>query len=74
VGTLLIFERGPIEDGEADLSYATIPIFFFFHSLRSPAFYQEQFRELGLQDITVKNYTWRRHFLSQQQRKRFDSL
>ncbi|TFG93234.1 MAG: methyltransferase domain-containing protein [Syntrophobacterales bacterium] len=53
-GTLLIFERGPIEDGEAELSYATIPMLLFFHSFRSPALYQEQFRELGLQDITVK--------------------
>jgi SAM-dependent methyltransferase len=53
-GTLLIFERGPIEDGEAQLSYATIPILLFYHSFRSPALYQEQFRELGLQDITVK--------------------
>jgi len=53
-GTLLIFERGPIEEGERELSYATIPILLFFHSFRSPTFYQEQFMKLGLQDITVK--------------------
>jgi ubiquinone/menaquinone biosynthesis C-methylase UbiE len=53
-GTLLIFERGPIEDGEAQLSYATIPILLFYYSFRSPALYQKQFRELGFQDITVK--------------------
>jgi SAM-dependent methyltransferase len=53
-GTLLIFERGPIEEGEAELSYATIPILLFFHSFRSPRLYQEQLRELGLQDVTVK--------------------
>ena len=53
-GTLLIFERGPIEEGEGELSYATIPMLLFFHSFRSPVLYQEQFRELGLQDITVK--------------------
>lgn len=53
-GTLLIFERGPIEEGEAELSYAIIPILLFFHSFRSPTLYQEQLRELGLQDITVK--------------------
>ncbi len=53
-GTLLIFERGPIEEGEAELSYTTIPILLFFHSFRSPTLYQEQFRELGLQDISVK--------------------
>jgi SAM-dependent methyltransferase len=53
-GALLIFERGPIEDGEAELSYAAIPFLLFFHSFRSPALYKEQFRESGLQDITVK--------------------
>jgi len=53
-GTLLIFERGPLEGGEAELSYATIPILLFFHSFRSPTLYQEKLMELGLQDITVR--------------------
>jgi SAM-dependent methyltransferase len=53
-GTLLIFERGPIEEGETELSYSAIPILLFFHSFRSPTIYQEQLRELGLQGITVK--------------------
>jgi len=53
-GILLIFERGPIEEGEAELSYATIPILLFFHSFRSPTLYQEQCRRLGLQDIIIK--------------------
>ncbi len=53
-GTLLIFERGPVEAGEGKLSYATIPILLFLHSFRSPTLYQEQLRELGLQNITVK--------------------
>ena len=53
-GTLLIFERGPIEDGETDLSYSSIPILLFLHSFRSPTVYQKQLKELGLQNITVK--------------------
>ena len=53
-GTLLIFERGPLDDEATELSYATIPMLLFFHSFRSPIFYQEHFKELGLQDISVK--------------------
>lgn len=53
-GTLLIFERGPIEEGGTQLSYADIPMLLFFHSFRSPVLYQEQFKELGLQDVSVK--------------------
>jgi len=53
-GTLLIFERGPIEETEMEWSYAAIPILLFFHSFRSPAIYQEHLRQLGLRDIAVK--------------------
>jgi len=53
-GTLLIFERGPIEDGDARLSYAAIPMLLFYHSFRSASLYREQFRELGLHEITVQ--------------------
>lgn len=53
-GTLLIFERGTIEDSERELSYATLPILLFCHSFRSPIVYQRQLGELGLQDITVR--------------------
>lgn len=52
-GTLLIFERGPIEDDEIELSYAMIPILLFFHSFRSPTFYEKQLSDLDFQDITV---------------------
>jgi len=53
-GTLLIFERGPLEDCK-NLPYSMIPFLLFFRSFRTPALYQEQFMELGLQDITIKN-------------------
>jgi SAM-dependent methyltransferase len=51
-GTLLIFERGPVEVG--DLSYALIPFLLFFRSFRSPALYQEQLTALGFRDIRVQ--------------------
>jgi len=52
-GTLLIFERGPLEDSK-DLPFSMIPFLIFFRSFRTPALYQEQFMELGFQDITAK--------------------
>ncbi len=55
-GTLLIFERGPIEGAGTELTYGTIPILLFFHSFRSSTLYQEQIRELGLEDIVVKEF------------------
>ena len=53
-GTLLIFERGPLEVGEATLSYSIIPILLFFHSFRSPDIYEEHLRTLDFQDIEVQ--------------------
>jgi SAM-dependent methyltransferase len=53
-GRLLVFERGPLEEGRQAMSYAGIPMLIFFHSFRAPTLYQEQFAELGLEDITVK--------------------
>ena len=53
-GTLLIYERGPIEDSETELSYATIPILLFFNCFRSPTFYEKQLTDFGFQDVTVK--------------------
>lgn len=53
-GTLLIFERGPIEIGGATLSYSIIPILLFFRSFRSPVIYEEHLRDLDFQDIMVQ--------------------
>lgn len=50
-GTLLIFERGPIEIDDAQLPYSMIPFLLFFHSFRSPAMYEEQLKDLRFQDI-----------------------
>jgi ubiquinone/menaquinone biosynthesis C-methylase UbiE len=53
-GTLLIFERGPLEAGEASLTYSIIPILLFFHSFRSPVIYEAHLRNLDFQDIKVQ--------------------
>ena len=53
-GTLLIFERGPIEMGDAGFSYSMIPMLLFFRSFRSPGFYEKQLNGLDFHDITVK--------------------
>lgn len=53
-GSLLIFERGPFEIGEAGLSYSNIPILLFAHTLRSPDLYMKCLAENGFQRITVQ--------------------
>jgi SAM-dependent methyltransferase len=53
-GTLLIFERGPLEVRGKTLPYSMIPFLLFFHSFRSPVVYEEQFKNLGFQDIKVE--------------------
>jgi ubiquinone/menaquinone biosynthesis C-methylase UbiE len=53
-GTLLIFERAPIEVGPASVPYSMIPMLLFFRSFRSPSFYQERLEELGYEEIAVQ--------------------
>jgi SAM-dependent methyltransferase len=53
-GTLLIFERGPIELAGATLPYSLIPMLLFFRSFRSPTFYQERLAELGFEEIAMQ--------------------
>lgn len=52
-GTLLIFERGPIEV-EATPPYAMLPMLLFFRSFRSPVVYQEELDALGGRDVEVR--------------------
>jgi SAM-dependent methyltransferase len=51
-GTLLIFERGPVDVNA--LSYGLIPFMLFFRSFRSPALYQDQLDGLGFRNIEVR--------------------
>lgn len=53
-GTLLIFERGPFEAAELELSYSNIPILLFAHTLRSPDLYMECLTENGFEQISVQ--------------------
>ena len=53
-GTILIFERGPIDPGEGTSSYAMIPMLLFFRSFRSPTVYGEQLSKAGFVDINIR--------------------
>jgi hypothetical protein len=53
-GTILIFERAPIEIGTARAPYWMIPMLLFFRNFRSPLFYQERLKELGFEAIEVQ--------------------
>jgi hypothetical protein len=53
-GTLLIFERSPIEAGETTFPYSMIPFLVFFHSFRSPGTYTEHLEHLNFLGIKVE--------------------
>ncbi|MEW6664100.1 MAG: methyltransferase [Thermodesulfobacteriota bacterium] len=53
-GTLLIFERGPLEIGETGLPYSMIPFLLFFRSFRSPSIYEDQIKRLGFRNIQIQ--------------------
>jgi ubiquinone/menaquinone biosynthesis C-methylase UbiE len=53
-GTLLIFERGPLEVREKTFPYSMSPILVFFHSFRSPNIYEEHLKDLGFQAISIE--------------------
>jgi SAM-dependent methyltransferase len=53
-GTLLIFERGPLEVRQRTLPYSIIPFLLFFRSFRSPMIYEEQLKDLDFQNIRVE--------------------
>jgi len=52
-GTLMIFERAPIEFDEMP-SYAMIPILLFLHFYRSPEIYSGLLMVNGLEDIDIR--------------------
>jgi hypothetical protein len=53
-GTLLIFERGPLEIRDTGLPYSMTPFLLFSHSFRSPVVYEDQLKALGFQDTRVQ--------------------
>jgi ubiquinone/menaquinone biosynthesis C-methylase UbiE len=52
-GTMLIFERSPLDVGDAALPYSMIPFVHFFQGYRRPDFYAEYLRDLGFRDIKI---------------------
>jgi SAM-dependent methyltransferase len=53
-GTLMIFERGPLEPGRAPIPHGMIPMLLFFRSFRDPSFYAEQIAGLGFEQIEIQ--------------------
>ena len=50
-GTLLIYERGPLEVQEHAPPFSALPLLMFFRSYRSPLGYLEKLRALGMVDL-----------------------
>jgi SAM-dependent methyltransferase len=53
-GTLLVFERGPIEARGGTLPYSMLPMLLFFRAFRPPTFYAARLQALGLTRIDVQ--------------------
>ena len=53
-GTLLIFERGPVELGGKTAPFSMIPFLLFFRSFRSPELYRSQLGAFGFRDVNVQ--------------------
>lgn len=53
-GTLLIFERGPLELNGQTPAFSTLPTLLFFRSYRSPSVYTRQLQSMGFEDIQVR--------------------
>jgi SAM-dependent methyltransferase len=54
-GSLLIFERGPIDVRAAPPAFSLLPILMFFRSYRSPGLYVNTLRALGMQDVVCRH-------------------
>lgn len=53
-GTVLIYERGPVNIGSAQLAYGQVPLMLFFRSYRSAPDYVAALAQAGFRDIDVK--------------------
>jgi SAM-dependent methyltransferase len=54
-GTLLIFERAPIDALRRPPRFADIPVLLFFRSYRDPRAYQATLERLGLRDVQCRS-------------------
>ena len=53
-GTVLIFERGPLELSQAPLSYGMLPFLLFARYFRPPTLYVSQMEAAGLAEVRVQ--------------------
>jgi SAM-dependent methyltransferase len=54
-GTLLIFERGPLQIGTTAPPMSMLPLLLFFRSYRPPLDYMTQLRTLGFDDVSHRD-------------------
>jgi hypothetical protein len=53
-GTLLIFERGPLEIENQGIPYSLIPFLLFFRSFRPPAVYRRYLENFGFRGVKIQ--------------------
>jgi hypothetical protein len=53
-GTLLIFERAPLQDSMNAPAFSVIPMLLFFGAFRPKDLYTDQLRDLGFREIDAQ--------------------
>lgn len=53
-GTLLVFERAPLEIGASAPPCSLLPMLLFGHTFRAPSVYVDALRSLGFSDVTLR--------------------
>jgi SAM-dependent methyltransferase len=53
-GTLLVFERAPLDPTHEPMPFSIIPFLLFFGAFRSPALYEVELRRLGFTEIETR--------------------
>ena len=53
-GTLLVFERAPLEPADGPMSFSMIPFLLFFGAFRSSVLYEEELGKLGFTAIETR--------------------
>ena len=53
-GSIIIFERGYIDNNDYSIPYGMLPIFLFIRHFRNPSFYQQQLQQAGFKDISIQ--------------------
>jgi len=55
-GTVIVFERGPIDMPGGEPSFASLPVLVFFRSYRPSTFYAAALRDAGFTDVRVLEF------------------